>query len=496
VASDEIIEPAPSPAPVSEERTVQRLSGRWDRRPAQARDPAARARLDADETRQRLSTSLIRTPVVPGATPIPAEVLNPERLTSVVQTGLLDTDPESCFDDLVQLACQVVDGEHGFFTVVDGRRSFWKSAVGVDTTGGREARVEDSLCQVVISADEPLVVDDARNDERVRGLGAVAELGMEACVSYPVRDGSGRAIGGLCVSTTRRRSWTESQQRALATLARAVSTEVQLRSALTVSRVQLGNLRRERDEYMALAQVLQSSLLPPRLPAIPGVDVAAAYLPAGGGDVVGDFYDLFESDGSWWVVMGDVCGHGVAAATTTALARYTVRTEAGHNEAVPSEVLLRLHKALRSRGEGGRLLTVALANVRCGSAGLTGNLCSAGHEPPLIRRAGGTVEVPPAHGQMLGVTDDPVLRDVPIALGPGDALVLLTDGVTESRPGRGAELFGEERLILAVGERCEGLDAAGIVDQVMHAVTAYSNGNHADDTAVMVIRVPLASRRP
>jgi hypothetical protein len=445
-----------------------------------------------DETRRDLLASLITTSIEQGAIPVPAEVVNPDRLAAVVRSGLLDTDPEPCFDDLVRLACQVVDGQHGFFTVVDGRRSFWKSAVGVDRSRGSEIGVEDSVCQVMIGADEPLVIEDVRADERVRALRAVTELGVGACVSYPVRDGGGHVIGGLCVSSSRRRGWTADEQRALATLARALGTEVRLRTALAVARLGVGNLLRERDETAEVAETLRSSLLPPRLPAIPGMDVAAAYLPASGEEVVGDFYDLFETDGSWWAVIGDVCGHGVEAATTTALARYTVRTEAGHDGAAPSEVLRRVHKALMRGGHGARLLTAAIAHVRAGPAGLAGTLCSAGHEPPLIRRSGGAVEVPPAQGRMLGVTDDLVLRDVPIALGRGDALVLLTDGVTESRRGSGTDLFGEERLGRTLGEPCAGLDAAGTVEQVMRAATTHSAGDQTDDIAVMVVRVPPA----
>ena len=446
--------------------------------------------VDAESFGYRALDALIRTPVVPDVPQVPAAVIFPDRLVAVVQSGLLDTEPEACFDDLVHLARDVVGGQQGFFTVVDANRSFWKSALGVDTSGGREARVGDSLSQIIIATGVPLVVEDVRRDDRVRHLRTVRAQDMGACIGYPVRDGIGQTIGALCVSSSVTRSWSDGEQRALATVARAISAEVQLRRTKTLSR-DVDQLQKAHDEQAALARSLQDSLLPPMLPAIPGIDAAAAYLPAGHGvEVVGDFYDLFEADRHWCAVIGDVCGHGVEAAKLTALARYTLRTEAAHHRAKPREVLLRLHQALIAQHGRGKMLTAILATLDPGPDGVTGNLCSAGHEPPLIRHANGRVDRPPTRGHVLGVTNDVLLHDIPFVLGPAEALVLYTDGITEARAGRGRELFGDQRLANVLAERCRGLHAAGIVDQVMQAVAEHSNGYHSDDTAIMVIRVP------
>ena len=444
--------------------------------------------LDLAVTSVRAPAALIRTPVRPGVAQVPTAVIHPDRLLAVVQTGLLDTEPENRFDDLVQLACEVVGGERGFFTVVDAHRAFWMSAVGVDTSEGREAKVEDSVSQIIIATDAPLVVEDARHDDRTRRLRVVTELGVGACIGFPVRDAVGHVIGGLCVMSNQARTWTPAEQRAMATLARAVGTEVQLGRALSESRAQVEAMRDARDEQAELARSLQDSLLPPLLPAIPGIAAAAAYLPAGHGvEVVGDFYDLFEAGAQWWAVMGDVCGHGVEAAKLTALARYTVRTEAAHPGATPSSVLLRLHEALVAQHGYTKLVTAALVTLRPGPGGVTGTLCSAGHEPPLIRRADARIDSSPTRGRLLGVTDDVVLDDTAFILGHGDALILHTDGVTEARAGRGHELFGDQRLAQVLAERCHGLDADGILDEVLRAVAEHNKGYHPDDTAVMVI---------
>ena len=114
----------------------------------------------------------------------------------------------------------------------------------------------------------------------------------------------------------------------------------------------------------------------------------------------------------------------------------------------------------------------------------------AGHPPGLIARAGGAVEEVPTTGQLLGLLEHLRISDVEAQLEPGDALVLYTDGVIEAR--REHELFGEERLaalLRDVGPR--GLDADAIADAIREATVAFA-GAIEDDTAILVLRRPLA----
>ena len=149
----------------------------------------------------------IRPPVV-GIPPLPTAVIHPDRLFAVVESGLLDTAPETRFDDLVDLARDVAGGERGFFTGGGRAPLVLEERGGTDRGAGRETRVEDSVCQIMIATGAPLVVDDARHDVRTRGLGTVRELGIGAVVGHPVRDGTGQVIGGLCVSSAAPRAWT------------------------------------------------------------------------------------------------------------------------------------------------------------------------------------------------------------------------------------------------------------------------------------------------
>ena len=240
-------------------------------------------------------------------------------------------------------------------------------------------------------------------------------------------------------------------------------------------------------EARALAETLQRTLLPPTAPTIPGIDVGGAFRPAGDGSVVGgDFYDVFEiGDGAWGVTLGDVCGKGAAAASTTALSRYTVRAEAVRSPS-PSVVLTGLHDAL-VRDDGHSFATVLYANVRTGASGARVEFAAGGHHLPLLATEDGAVEPVGRTGALLGMLGPPRLHDSTVDLGPGDALVLFTDGVLEARADE--EFFGEERLHDAV-RALRGRPAQEIADEVAGAAIRFQRGVTRDDIAVVVLAVP------
>jgi sigma-B regulation protein RsbU (phosphoserine phosphatase) len=247
-----------------------------------------------------------------------------------------------------------------------------------------------------------------------------------------------------------------------------------------------GRAEHAADEARALAETLQRTLLPPTTPTIAGLDVGGAYRPAGDGSVVGgDFYDVFEiGNGAWGVTLGDVCGKGAAAAATTALSRYTVRAEAVRSSS-PSAVLTGLHDAIVRDG-GNTFATVVYATVRVEHSGAHVEFAAGGHHLPLLASTGGTVEPVGRTGALLGILGPPRLHDSTVHLGPGDALVLYTDGVLEARADQ--EFFGEERLHETV-RRHRGRPAQEIADEVAGAAIRFQRGVTRDDIAVVVLAV-------
>ena len=242
------------------------------------------------------------------------------------------------------------------------------------------------------------------------------------------------------------------------------------------------------DEREYVVHTLQQGLLPGALPAIPGLDVAVRYRPiGGGGEVGGDFYDLFDvSDGCWVIAVGDVCGKGTEAAVQAGVVRNTIRALAVR-DSDPAEILRGVNEALLREPSGQAMSTAACGLVgRDDDGSWTVTLSGGGHPPALVLRSGGAVEVVETPGPMLGVQPDPPLVETVARLLPGDLLLLYTDGVIDAR--EGAEVFGEARLHAALGSGAGG-DAEAVLDTVDAAVRAFHGGPPRDDKALLALRV-------
>ena len=241
-----------------------------------------------------------------------------------------------------------------------------------------------------------------------------------------------------------------------------------------------------------IASTLQRSLLPPRLPDIPGLTTAARFRAAGiSSEVGGDFYDLFPAADGWMVVIGDVTGKGPVAAAITSLARYTLRTAALY-EHEPQRVLERLNDVLLADPERRQLCTAICAHLSPHPGGIRVRFACAGHPPPYVMRAGGDTEAAGHAGTLLGAFEDVAWRPDELDLHPGDTLVLYTDGVTDTTRG-GGERFGQERLG-AVLEACAGLAPEDVARRIDAALMDFEEGPQRDDLAVLVLRADAVSR--
>lgn len=239
-----------------------------------------------------------------------------------------------------------------------------------------------------------------------------------------------------------------------------------------------------------LARTLQQTLLPPRPPTIPGLEVATRYQPAGEEITVGgDFYDVFRlRSNDWGVVLGDVCGKGIDAARLTALARYTIRAAASHHTQ-PEAILRELNTTLLEDTElGERFLSAVYGRLEQDVCGAWLTLVVAGHPLPIVVRRAGWIDVRGQSGSLLGLFAKVDLAEDRVGLGPGDAIVLCTDGITEARNATGRE-FGDEAL-LEVLLANTGADAHTLADAIVSAAAAFTARPHTDDVAVLVVRVP------
>jgi PAS domain S-box-containing protein len=319
-------------------------------------------------------------------------------------------------------------------------------------------------------ADARLLAADVHDPEALLRL--LDPMGITSWMCVPLM-ARGRILGAISFVSTR-------PDRRYGGDDLAFAEDLARRSALAIDNARLF------EERTRIARSLQRSLLPPQLPEIPGLQVAARYRPAGlGNEVGGDFYDVFEiGSGRWGVAVGDVCGKGAEAAALTGLARYTIREAAAHDSR-PSTVLGSLNQALL-RHEELQLCTVAFGYLHPEDGRAVLTVSCGGHPLPLLLRADGRLDVAGEPGTILGVFEDPVVPDLDVRLGPGDAVVFYTDGVTDERTA--TEGFGEKRL-RSLLRSCLGMGAEGIADVIDRAVMEFRAEEPRDDVAILVLRL-------
>jgi sigma-B regulation protein RsbU (phosphoserine phosphatase) len=401
------------------------------------------------------------------------------RMAAVRRYDILDTPPDGAFDRIAAVAAQLFDVPIAIVSIVDTDRIWFKAHHGLE--GVTEIGRDPGLCASAVLGHEPWVVVDAGTDPRTLANPLVAgEFGLRFYVGAPLTTSDGHNLGTLCVLDRKPREVTTSETRILADLASLVIDQLELRLSARRA-VALAEAHLERTQDLAVA--LQQSLLPPALPNIPSIDLAASFKPASRYQVGGDFYDIFPIDGqTWGMSIGDVCGKGPEAAGRTSCARYSMRAAAIH-ETEPSRVLAVVNKALLVDAEPlvvAPFVTALFLRLQAHDRGATVAFAAAGHPLPTLLRADGTVEQVGKPGTLLGVLPQVSATDTTVELRPGDTMVLITDGVLDSGRPRLEESGFEEVL-----RSCRGLSSQLIAARIGAAVTS----QQSDDVAILVLTV-------
>ena len=375
------------------------------------------------------------------------------------------------FDDLVRELLHRTTEALGVDTAAvvlyedEGASAVYQVAVGVDT--GTQVRRWNSRRDAIVASPEDEGPPEGGSLEHPLGQTIASTTSMPLTVDR-------EEIGALHVGTLFQRVFTR-DDRALLELAAD-------RAALGIQRARL--FHREH----RIAEELQRSLLPAALPEVAGVSTAARYFAAGAGSQVGgDWYDVVvQPDGRLLLIIGDVAGRGIAAASTMGQLRSALRAYAldGH---APGSLLERLNAfqiGLRNRG----MTTVMLVSVDVAGQRLT--YAKAGHPPALMVDASGATRwLDEVQGVPLGAVDDARYQEAEMELSAGATLVLYTDGLVELR---GETLDrGFARLQAAAVAAPDEIDA--LCDVILERTLA--NPAVDDDVTLLVLRVAGARRR-
>ncbi len=373
---------------------------------------------------------------------------------------------------------QVTQAQRGFLMIAsdDGRL---RIQVARSNEGDpAEETFSTTIVNQVVETHKPLLTNNAQFDSRYKAGQSIIMKGLRAilCAPMMVKD---RLVGVVYVDTSiRTGSFKESDLFLLSAVAGQAAIAIENARLYGVA-VEKGRLDRE----LQMAREIQESLLPRRMPQIPGYEIAARWKAAR--EVAGDFYDVFAlSDDTVGLVIADVSDKGAAAALFMASARGMIRSHAlaGYS---PYETLSRTNDMIVGDSYDGTFVTVYYSLFQQGGAGIHVN---AGHNPPILYRcAQNTVSFLARGGRALGWFLNNPLKPIELALEPGDVIVYYTDGLTDAENAAG-ENYGEERLAQAVSD-CGLQSATQILNYLVNEVECFCGDVPAfDDLTLCVVR--------
>lgn len=230
------------------------------------------------------------------------------------------------------------------------------------------------------------------------------------------------------------------------------------------------------------ARLIQRGLLPTSTPQVPGIDLSVTWLPADG--VGGDCFDTLGFGDVLGISIADIAGKGLPAALLMSNLQAAVRAFA-QDAVSPASINNSINRLLCRNMASGRFATFCYARIEPSAGRIV--YSNAGHNPPFLIRADGSVEGLSDGGMVLGIFPDVTYEQAEITLRPGDRLLFYTDGITEARNPEGDE-YGEDRLAQAAsGVRSKGADA--IKDAVLADVNGFTNGKFEDDATLIVVGI-------
>ncbi|WP_030437360.1 PP2C family protein-serine/threonine phosphatase [Actinoplanes subtropicus] len=386
------------------------------------------------------------------------------RLEAVTDATLSRLDASDLLDELLDRVRDLLGADTAAILLLDPHSGqlVATAAKGIEEEVRRGVRIAigRGFAGRVAETRRPLILPEVTADDVVNPI--LLDLGIRSLLGVPIM-AAGEVIGVLHIGSLHPREFTQDDVQLLELAADRAGTA--------------GQIRNQKLEQ-ATALALQRSLLPTTLPRLPGVELAARYVPGHAFGIGGDWYDVFTLPSGWLgVVIGDVSGHGLASAVVmgrvrSALRAYTLITDD------PAEALTLLDRKVR-HFEAGSMTTAMYALISPDRS--TVRVSTAGHLPPVLAAPGEparVLELPADPPLGIDITRQP-RRTTTVALPPGAVLAFYTDGLIERR----GELIddGIERLAQAITPA----PAEQLCEKVM---TTVGLDEPTDDVALLVVR--------
>ena len=374
------------------------------------------------------------------------------------------------FQVIMDLSMEAVTAGRGVLMTLES------GELQIQVARGEGFKISSTVRDRVIKKKESLLVRDAMLDHALKAQMSIVEQKVRSMIAVPLQTND-RVIGLIYVdSPSAIREFSREDLNLLTVMANVAAIRIEHARLAEVEEAE-----RQMAKDMQQAALIQAGLLPSKAPAIQGLDIAGQTTPCR--TVGGDYYDyLTFPDGRVGMLVGDVAGKGMPASLlmSSLQARVQVLFEDADNLAHKIE---RLNKSTCQSCPDNRFITFFMTIADPATGELV--YVNAGHNPPLVVRATGEVDILKTGGMILGILPMAKYQEARATLRSGDVLVLFSDGVTEAADPRDQE-FGEERLGQLVAS-LRDRSSSEIVEQVHKAVVAFSEGKPAADDITVVI---------
>jgi phosphoserine phosphatase RsbU/P len=398
-----------------------------------------------------------------------------EALKAMVEAGkeLAESRPLSeLFQVILDLAIRAVNAHRGMVIVPEGETLVAKAHKG------EGFRISTAVCDKVLKEKQSILVRDAQLDEAFKGRMSIMEQHVHGMMAVPLQ-AKDRILGLIYVdSPVVLRQFTEDDLSLLTVMANVAAVRVE---RARLDEVEQAERILQRD--LAEAADIQMRILPESPPQVPGLDLAGCNAPCR--TVGGDYYGYIAYPGGRVALaLGDVSGKGMPAALMVFAFDERLRVLAAE-AAGAAELVTRLNRNTCAKCPSNRFITFFYGILDAAGGQL--EFANAGHNPPILIRASGKVELLEDGGPVLGILSIAQYNEQRVPFGSGDLLVIYSDGVTEA-VNTAEEEYGEERLIQILKER-RGDSADVIMRGVMESVQRFTSGApQSDDITIIVAK--------
>src|SRR6266851_8877441 len=435
----------------------------------------------SDRTTSGLLEAIEGARTKPEETPVASAAKQSDLLALISKVGITllssDTLPGT-LEQIVSLVFEAVPADRCLIMMRDEGSQALKVAVARlrDRVGDvGEIRVSRNVLEEVVMRGKSVLTSDAQHDPRFAS-GTVVLQGVRSVLAVPL--GVENKVFGIIYadSPIAEGRFTEDHLKVLTTLASVAAIRVE-NARLVESRLQQERLERE----LQLASEIQQRLQPTAPPQVNGYELQGISFPCY--EIGGDYYDFIKrEDGRLVIALGDVSGKGTAAALLMSSLHAAIHAQTGSHDTLV-ETISAVNRYLAENIPSNRFVTLFYAELDPESGAVS--FLNAGHNPPLIVHAAGTVEQLASGGLPLGIKPDAEYREGRTQLQRGDVLCIYSDGVTEAVSPTGEE-FGPTRLYEVVSRNIDAY-AAGIRDRIESALTKFAQGTSAADDITLVI---------